>query len=476
MDELIALLKSDPSTAIQKLTSQKKDKSDLDTLREEFQELDRNIRTTQVGKIQKDKTIGEGNNSKSVKKVKIPVPFQNKIVQTATAFEVGEAPTLIPDTKTKLSDEIIRLWKVLRLESVLQKIKILQKSELQCAVSFYVKVTPSSNRVYRTFGLNKKREIKSRIFQNKNGEMSPYFDGLGDMKFFTWEFSVKNSDNKEIKQVWVWDEVNVHILKEDAGGFSSLQTKPHGFDRIPVVYLNQEKPEWFIAQEMIDRLEVSISRLGDSNDYTGHPILKIYGEVEGAPEKDEEGKAFVIPMEENEETGKIEHGDVKFLTYDQAPESVKLEMDRLEKYIYSLTSTPDISFENLKGIGAISGIAIKLMFLDAIVKAKMNEGENRTIIERINNILIGGTVKTVATSLSSEIEKTFLNVQFNSILPDDIKDSVETYARAVEAKIMSQKVAIEKLNATDNYQEELQQILDEQELVETIPPVTTPSE
>lgn len=123
-----------------------------------------------------------------------------------------------------------------------------------------------------------------------------------------------------------------------------------------------------------------------------------------------------------------------------------------------MTSTPDISFESLKGIGNLSGIAIKLMFLDAIIKAKMNEGENRTIIERINNVLISGTVTTVNTKLAKLVDDTFINVQFNSIIPDDLKDSVETLARAVEGKFMSRKKAVEVINMADDYDSEMEQI------------------
>jgi SPP1 family phage portal protein len=476
MDDIIALLISDPVKAIEKLKVNALDKTEIERLSKEFNEIDRNSRPTQVGLIQKDKIIGEDSSKqKLVKKVRISVPFQNKIVRTATAFEVGEAPSIIPEERNGLTDEILRLWKVNRIDHILQQAKTLQKSELQCAISFYIKTIDSSNKILRFAGLNKTRELKVRLLKNENGLMYPYFDAYGDMKAFVWEFTIKNGDTDE-RHVWVYDAENVYFLGPDEKGtFGFVKKEKHGFKNIPIVYLNQKRPEWFEVQEMIDRLEVSISKAGDANDYTGHPILKLIGDVQGAPEKDDEGKAFILPLKYNEETEKMEHGDVAFLTYDQAPEAVKLEQDRLEKYIYSMTSTPDISFDNIKGLGNVSGVAIKLMFLDAMLKAKMNEGENKTIIERINNVLISGTTTTIATGLAKFVEKTFFNVQFNSIIPDDLKDSVETLSKAVEGKFMSRKKAVEVFNKSDDYEDEIAQIeLETKESNAATPPVDVP--
>ena len=40
------------------------------------------------------------------------------------------------------------------------------------------------------------------------------------------------------------------------------------------------------------------------------------------------------------------------------------------KLIYTITQTPDISFDAVKGLGAISGVALKLLFMDAHLKVQ----------------------------------------------------------------------------------------------------------
>lgn len=457
MDEIIKILKGDdPGAAVALLTAKQKDPKDIEELREEYHENKRDIRTNQIGKIQVDKSVGPEGQKKTVPAVKIAMPFQEKIVNTATAFEVGEPLTLTPNDTNDLSDEIVRLWRANRMDTMMQQVIALQKSETQCAIQFYIKDIKPQNWLNRIIGVNEKKDIKAKVLDNKTGTMSPYYDAFGDMKFFTWEFTVLDKDGKAQKQVFIYDETNLYHLI-DNGGFELQPVKKHGFGKIPIVYFEQDKAEWVKCQDMIDRIELTLSKLGASNDYAGHPILLLYGTVTGAPDKNEDGKAFRIPMKKDKE-GKWHHGKVEFATYDQAPEAIKLELEYLEKFIYNLSSTPDLSFESLKGMGNISGVAIRLMFLDAIIKAKMNEGKNRTSVERIINLFIAGTITTTGTGLKTKARETYFTVKFNSIIPDDLQSTVETLASAVGGGFMSVKTAVEQLDVAEDADDEVEAI------------------
>lgn len=447
IEEALTLLRSTQDIKSEDLTNNKN----------EYNENDRTIRNTQVGNIQKDKTVGTGDKRRIVKPVRIPIPFQKKIVKTATAFEVGAPVSIIPSEENALSDEILRLFRVDRLDDKINKMVSLKKSELQCALLFTIKDLSPNNIFNTILGTNNKKEIKSRILKNDNGNMYPYFDSMGDMIAFTWDFTTINEKGDKVDNSWVYDEKFIYRFSNSSGKFILDQKVAHGFSKIPIVYIKQDKVEWEDAKIMIDRLEVAISKLGDSNDYTGHPILKLYGDVKGAPEKDESGKAFVLEQKVTKD-GKTLSADVDFLTYDQAPEAVALEIENLEKYIYSLTSTPDISFDSIKGLGNISGVALRLMFLDSIVKASSNEGENRTMIERIINVLISGNLTTTNTKLKSLATNTIFDVKFNSIIPNDIDTLVKTLQIGVNSKFISQETAIEQLGLVDSTEDEISRI------------------
>ena len=457
MEEIIALLSTNPEEALKKLSVETLDVKEIEDIRKEFHELERTKRDTQIGNIQKDKIVGTGEKKRTVKSIRIPIPFQKKIVVTATAFEFGEPPTLQASEDTELATEIIRLWRENRIDAKLLEAKKLQKSELQCAFLFTIKDLKPENLLNRILGVNQNKDISVRLLKNENGIMSPYFDASDDMTAFTWEFTTIIND-KEIKNVWVYTSDKVYQCSNATGSLKLDASPAHGFLKIPIVYLSQDKPEWYDVSALIDRLEVSLSKHGNSNDYAGHPILKIYGEVKGAPDKNDDGKSFRLAQKETHD-GKVISSDVDFLTYENAPESVKLEQQNLISFIYSLTSTPNLSFEALKGLGnGLSGKVLKMLLIDPILKAKMNEGENRTIIQRIINVFISGTINTTGTKLKKDVEKTYFEVQFNSIIPDDLSDLVEVVTKLKEKGLISSKTAIEVVGLVEDAQLELDEI------------------
>lgn len=461
MENLEQLIKADAQKAIDVLKEKAKQPAEIEKIVKEYSAIDRTIRQSQIGNIQKNKTVGKGDKRKVVEGVRIPVHFQKKIVDTSVAFEVGEPSTLMPNEKNNLSELIAKLWKTNRMDSKIQKLKTLQKSQTQGAIQFYMKEIEAGSltqRVLAFFGIkDQKLEIKSNILDNAKGTMAPYFDAFGDMAAFVWSFTLKDAEGKEIKHSWVYDSTNVYKCSDASGSFKWDVTEKHGFSKIPIVYMSQDNPESFDVQAMIDRYEVALSKLGASNDYSGHPLLIIEGKVENAPDKDEDGKAFIIPVTIDDNDKPVK-GDVRFLTNDNAPESVALELEKLEDLIWAVSSTPNLSLNNLKDLGALSGIAIKLLFLEPILKAKLNEGDNRTMYERIINVMISGIVTTTNVKLGKESESLFYDIQFNSILPDDLKSTVETLVSGVSGGIISAETAVGILDMTDDRTAELDQI------------------
>ena len=446
-----------------KLSKGKKDRNKIEEYYNEFNLKDRDIRDSQIGKTLKNKKIGTGEKMKIKIPVRIPASFQNKIVNTSVAFEFAEPVKLLPSEENELSEEVKRIWDVNRMDSKLQKLKIIQRSQTQAALIFFIKKVESDKAINVDLGVNTNNQIKCRILDYKSGNFFPVFDQYRDMKLFVFEF---NTNYDESIHVWVYDEKHIHKY-ERKGSVWTYAREAHGFSKIPVVYLSQDEPEYYGVKEIIDRLETSCSKLGNSNDYSGHPILFTVGEIKGMPDKDEEGKMINAPIKKaSGPNGKPQHGDAKFLTHDNAPDSVKLEMETLENWAYSLSSTPNISFNNLKGIGNVSGVALKLMFLDSILKAKMNEGDNKTDIQRIINVIISGIITSIKQDYSSMATSMIYDVKFGDVLPNDLADVVSTLVEAVEGKVLSRERAIELLSIVENASEEMEKIENESQKTE----------
>lgn len=472
MEDILELLISDPSKAINTIEKQTAKTADkIEEYRKEFTEHDRLVRNSQVGNTQKDRMV----KGKLIKEVRIPINFAKKIVTTSTAFEVGAPVTLVPSIQNKVADIVKQLWKVNRTDSLVKKLVGFCKQESQSAVQLYINdVSENSlvNKIAVGLGLKTQaKEIKTLLLQNDKGQMYPYFDGIGNMILFMWKYSTKEGD-KTINNVKIWDKEKMHFFSEVEGKFEQVEKYPmaHGFDRIPIVYKSQDEPEWFVVREMIDRLETCISKLASSNDRIAYPIMKTFGKIASMPDKDDNGKVLNFPMIKDDE-GKYHHGDAEFLESKGAAVSQKLELEKLEEYIFSISQTPNLAFDNIKGLGDVSGVALKLMFLDAYIKAAMNEGENRTMIERILNVYISGIVTTTNTNLKSEGAALYYEILFNSILPNDLKEAVEIASLAKASGLMSAKTGVEYLDMTEDSEAELEAIKAEKPAIDPVDPV-----
>lgn len=466
MEELITLLQTDPKSAIAQIKLKSKDGIKIANYIKEFSEFDRTQRETQVGVVQKDKPIGKGEKYKLVKAVRIPINFAKKIVNTATAFEVGKPVNLIPSEENELSKLISLIWKTNRIDSLIQKIVFLCKKETQGALNFYIsdiKQDSLLNKILASLKLKASKQIKVKVLDNTSGTMTPYFDGNGNMLLFMWEYKTIDAKEKTINNVQVWDQTNLYSFNDANGSLIEESKLPHGFDRIPIVYVSQEEPEWFDVKDLIDRFEVAISKGGGANDRTAHPILMTVGEITSMPDKDDDGKVINFPMKKDED-GKYVNGSASFIESSGGNESHKNELELVWKLIFSISQTPDLSFDNLKGLGNVSGVALKLMFLDAIIKATMNEGQNRTMIERIINILISGTVNTTNTSFKTLATSLYYEIKFNSILPDDLQSASDVIVKLKDAGLISSQSAIKMLDIVENSTTEMDLIKAEKAL------------
>lgn len=471
MEELLKLLLADPEKAITTIKAKTKDISKIANYIKEYEEFDRSQRDGQLEKIQIDKTLSEGKVSKMVK---IYLNHAENIVQTLSAFVIGKPVTLIPSENNELAKLVKQIWRVNRIDSKLLESTIIKLSQTQVAMQFYIEDTAKNSLLNKALVFFKMKpqakEIKAKVLDNTKGIMTPYFDASGNMLLFMWEYK-STLNGKEFNNVQIWDAEKYYYLNDLNGSLSYTSNPiPHGFDRIPVVYDSQLNPEWYKVKSPIDRHEVALSKLGDSNDYSGHPILITEGEVKNMPLKEESGKHFNIPIKTDDE-GKLIKGDVRFLEATTAPESNKLELDKLEDTISYGSGIPNLSFEKLKSLGNVAEKTVKLMFLATDIKAALKQSETRTFIERCLNIIISGVTKTTNTSLAKDVSVLYYDIQFNSILPSDISETINNVTTAVESKTMSRRTAVKILDLVEDVDAELLLIESENKVEPIIPTV-----
>ncbi len=366
---------------------------------------------------------------------RIAIPFQQIIVERAIGFLLGNPIELVPEggddseAQKKLIAMIDRIWRKNKLEYRNKDIALKMFSECEVAELWYL-VPIAADEVYWGDASKGQFKPKMKILAPSLGDgLYPYYDGAGDMIAFSRTYNTIES-GKVVEHLDVYTaEATYKFLPKEG---TMEKPIPNLIKKIPIVYYQQDVPEWHKVQAMIERLETGVSNRADSNDYSGAPITVVKGQIQGFASKGEQGKVLQVS----------ENGGVSYLESTNAPESVKLEWETLREFILSMTQTPDISFSQMKSLGTLSGIALKLLFLDAHMKARKKEGTFGEGIQRRINLLMAMIGNVIETSLSAMAMTLDLVPVFTPYLPTNEKEEIENISTAVTAKIMSKETGI----------------------------------
>lgn len=394
-----------------------------------------------------DKIVTTDQGSSDVKVARLPIPLQKRIVRLAAAFLCGNPIELVATaTDTQEGDllsVIKKTWKDNKLDYKSKQLAKMMMSETECAELWY---TEKAEEKFWADTPNDKTNVRFKlrmkiIAPSLGDSLFPIFNSSGDMIAFGRGYKLREGGkDKEHFDVYTADRM-YYFSKTDTG-WKEYKNEENPIKKIPVIYYSQPYPEWYDVQEMIDRLEKLISNHADTNDYHGSPTVKVRGNVKGFAKKGESGK--IIELEG-------ENADANYMEWNHATDSIKLEAETLMNLIHSLTDTPNISFEQMKGLGTFSGIALKMLFLGAHLKAADHE-ENfgQSVQRRINYI------KAAMAIINIDFENVSLDVapKFTYFLPKNELEMIEMLTAAVTGGIMSKQTAIEKNPLVDDAEEE----------------------
>jgi SPP1 family phage portal protein len=387
---------------------------------------------------------------------RLGLPIQKRIVASSVAFLFGNPVKLICHTQSQPEAQALELLKKIlrtnKIDSFNRRIaRDLFRATSVAEVWF---ITGDSNsEKHSEYGFETPFRIKvMKISPWEGDELYPYFDRYGNMAAFCRAYSLF-SDNKENDYFEIYTDEEYKLFEKTDDGWHEIESGMNSIGKIPVVYAHEEQSEWADVQTAIERLEHLLSNFADTNDYHGNPKIFIEGEIEGFVKKGESGA--IIQGEKGSKAS--------YLSWDHAPESIRLEIETLFKVIYSFTQTPDISFDTLKDLKqGISGVALEMLFMDAHLKVQQKREIFDEYLQRRLSI-----IKAYIGWLRPELKNTLAVLDIQSeITPymiNDLDNLVRTMQTANGGKaILSQKTAIEKSGLVANAESELEQIRTEE--------------
>lgn len=367
---------------------------------------------------------------------RIALAIQKLIVKRAVAFIFGNPVTLNAETKNDNQSLVLnavqRILFDVKDKSLNRKVARSIFSCTECAELWY-----PIEKENEDYGFKSKYKLRVAIFSPLLGDtLYPYFDESGDMVAFSREFvRVDQTKTQHTFFETYTDEMKL-LWEVGPNGYELVEGYPkkNPIGKIPVIFGNQEQVEWADVQVLIERLEKLLSNFADTNDYHASPKIFVQGEVKGFSKKGESGS--IIEGEEG--------ATAQYLSWQNAPESVKLEIETLLRMIYTITQTPDISFDVVKGLGAISGVALKLLFMDAHLKvADHQEVFDEYLQRRIN--VIKAYVAKFNTGLSKDADLLQIEPEITPYMIIDDQAEVTKWTTANGGKpLVSQKLSAKK--------------------------------
>lgn len=303
---------------------------------------------------------------------RIGYPMEQDIVRKHTTFTVGKEPVLDCQPKTAAES---RMLEYLREVSHDNKLKYHNKRVVtswlsECMVAEYWWVDPET------------RELKVELWSPFRGDkLVPEKDSRGKLVSFYRFYITKDADGRE--QQWgchiTPTEVQTYLLVRSEWVLQRDKSFLHGFEKIPVVYMDRAKPLCDVIKTLRSRIEMVWSNSADCNDYHYAPKQIITGDIE-VMNSNPTGRHKTIKLENG--------GNIKMLTWDQSSEMVTAEVEKLEETAYQIMNTPRMSPKEISSTGATSGEAFKYVFAGIRLAVESHEEDVGEYLQRRVNFLL----------------------------------------------------------------------------------------
>lgn len=391
-----------------------------------------------------------GQRKGTVKRWKLPLNYPQYINEISVVFIYGRPVkwTLQGDTGDKAFEAFKDVIKRTRFDSKVRQCKRLAGAETQSAMLF------------RVFRNNEgKPDVQIRVLaRSKGDEIYSRWDIYENLVSFAWGYYVKEDSTHTVYHFDIFTPEVIYRCKQVMTGWE-VTPEENLIGKIPVILFQQEK-EWTGVEPLIEREEYIGSRTADTNDYFSDPMFLIHEDIiKNMPEKGDENKTLRIRGNNVDDVSKY----AKYLTWDSAPDSKQKEVEWLQKHILSKTFTPNIDFDNMKGLSNVSGKALKQMMLLADIKASRHKESHDELLDRTSNLILSIIGNVLQVALKSECENTVIAHEFQEPFGEDIAEVISNIAKAKDAEMLSTEGAVELNPIIKDHNLELKRLEQEKE-------------
>lgn len=382
---------------------------------------------------------------------KLPLNTQSYINEVELFFLLGQPLKWEMRNSLPEQDELADTYKLFlnfikeqHYDSNNRIVKRLAGAETECA------------KLYAIYKDEGEQKVKTIVLAKSLGyEIRPLFNRYGDMKAFAVGCYLKTAEGDNVKHWDIYTSETIYHCDMSQTTMDNIgwtiTKEVNNIGKIPVIYFAQPKA-WDGAQERIERLEEMDSKTADIVDYTDNPILILDKKVKnGLAGAKEVGKLIQVDSKDSV---------VKYLEVPNQNEAKQDERDNLEESVYLSTLTPDFTYKNVKGLGAISGAAISKANILGYIK-RLNRMEiYDEAFERECSL-----IKAILSNILYIEKRDDINrMDIHHVYQDPaigIDDNSEEISRWVEMGMMSREAAVAANRNIQNKELEVERLENE---------------
>lgn len=316
------------------------------------------------------------------------------------------------------------------------------------------------------YGFPCKYKLKCKTYSPMDGvRLYPIIDELDDMVAMSFEYEKVVSDTKTITIFETFTADRHFVWKKDNQGETWEETTAQVMDdgtiesgeeiiinKIPGVYLWRPTPVYAGLGNIRHELEYNLSRNSNVIAYNAAPIVKVKGGIIGKEKKGESSRIWRV---END-------GDISYVSWNQSQEAVNNQTNTLLKLYWMLSQMPDISFDNMKGLGNIGYDARQTLLTDARLKINEESGAWKECFEREFSV-IKAFLKQMNSSWANEIDNITCEHIITPYVPQDESNDIAIRMKANGGMpVESQLESIVRLGKSKDPKATLEQIREQQ--------------
>ncbi len=450
-EELIISNEISTADRIKLLTSQKSKVPDWKELEKEYDPLQHPI--FDKAKFP-DKVTDKGLEEVS----RISFAFQRLVARRmrdlVCAIPVKRIHTAETDEQREVVKVVERIFKKVNIDSL--NSKRLEELYASCQIATLWYAVEEGNYYYK---VKSPIKVRCQTYSPKRGDdLYPLFDKYGDLKAFSIGYT-KEVEGKNVSYLDTYTKGFHLTFEKSEGDWVETNREKISIAKLPLSYSFREKPIWEDTSRNVYEIEESLSRQGNYLRDNSKPILAVFADEDikvGNEKSSREESRSVVQYPKG--------SNIEYITWDQAPESVKMFIKEVRDLIFTTLQIPDWGYSKMISHN-LSGEALKVLLIDAHVKVL---GECGTILDFLNREI--NVVKEFAlVILGNKYKEAIQTLDIHSVItPFYINDEKSQILNLITANggepIMSQKESIEVFGHSKDIEQTMREIHDQRKM------------